>query len=192
MARRDLVEMYCAQAGDSPAGDKDFSESTQFPNLNSEDYRRKFSLTSKSQEFYENLICNAEKQVLVVTNDYRWVSTTSLVQPHPLIHSIYSLICSRRLWSGRFLLFADLSSFLEKQPALADHPCQSPISTVAFQSNDKVGGTEISFMNRQVIIPFPRRYSLEQQQVVWNCGSCSLRPRVKTWACTRWTRRVPI
>lgn len=71
MARRDLVEMYCAQAGDSPVGDKDFSESTQFPNLNSEDYRRKFSLTSKSQEFYENLICNAEKQVLVVTNDYR-------------------------------------------------------------------------------------------------------------------------
>lgn len=45
MARRDLVEMYCAPEEYIPPVDKDFSGSTQFPNLNSEEYRRKFSLT---------------------------------------------------------------------------------------------------------------------------------------------------
>lgn len=80
MARRDLVEMYCASAEYNPPVDKDFSGSTQYPNLNSEEYRRRFSLTSKSQEFYEYLICNEKKQVLVVTNDYRYVPHTFLIE----------------------------------------------------------------------------------------------------------------
>lgn len=67
MARRDLVDMYCS--GEAPT-EKDFG-GTQFPNLNSEEYRRKFSLTAKDQEFHENLIFNANNQVLIVTNDYR-------------------------------------------------------------------------------------------------------------------------
>lgn len=71
MSRRDLVEMYCAAEEYHPPADKDFIGSTQYPNLNSEEYRRKFSLTSTDQEFYENLKLNGKGQALVVNNDYR-------------------------------------------------------------------------------------------------------------------------
>lgn len=73
MARRDLVDMYCTQEDYNPPLDKDLTGNTQYPNLNSEEYRRRFSLSNSAnnQEFHENLISNANGQVLLVTNDYR-------------------------------------------------------------------------------------------------------------------------
>lgn len=72
-ARRDLVEMYCAPEEYIPPSDKDFIGSTQYPNLNSEEYRRKFSLATNKQppEFYENILCNDQHQILIARNDYR-------------------------------------------------------------------------------------------------------------------------
>lgn len=72
MARRDLVDMYCAQAEYTPPAGHEMVGNTQFPNLNSEEYRRKFSLVpDKVPEFYENLIVNEKGQLLIVANDYR-------------------------------------------------------------------------------------------------------------------------
>lgn len=71
MARRDLVDMYAMPEDYNPPLDKDLSGNTQYPNLNSEEYRRKFCMTAQAQEFHENLVANSKGQVLVVTNDYR-------------------------------------------------------------------------------------------------------------------------
>lgn len=71
MARRDLVDMYCTEDDFNPPLDKDLCGNTHFPNLNSEEYRRRFCLRNPNQEFHENLISNANGQVLLVTNDYR-------------------------------------------------------------------------------------------------------------------------
>ena len=71
MSRKDLVEMYALPEDYTPPLDKDLFGNTEYPNLNSEEYRRKISLVGKNQEFHENLARNGKKQVLVVRNDYR-------------------------------------------------------------------------------------------------------------------------
>lgn len=85
MARRDLVDMYCIPEDYAPPLDKDFRGNTMYPNLNSEEYRRRIQLTptqgcqfansedgkANVLEFNEFILSNEKKQILLVANDYR-------------------------------------------------------------------------------------------------------------------------
>lgn len=78
MIRRDLVDMYCVPEDYRPPQEAQLQSNTQYPNLNSEEYRRKFSVQNLDfGEFYEILTKNAsDNSFLVVTNDYRCGSLT--------------------------------------------------------------------------------------------------------------------
>lgn len=89
---------------------------TEYPNLNSEEYRRKIHLQPVlNPEFYERILLSDQGELLLATNDYR-----------------------RRLWCGCLFGFGLQEDISDLSKATFKHHSTSPISAIQFLKDDMV------------------------------------------------------